>query len=163
MTAKISEDCKIGSRRKITQVISVKREWEEGMEMRGCDIFRCCCFPLHCVCFSVKRVRMQQRTVTVLCKDASMCCMASMHSEKWWLYVNCARVHCLFVYEVVIKSFIKQTQPYHNDTSAASSADAGQLLLLCDVHSLYVSLIFVFTQLLIFLSVVLFLSLFCSL
>lgn len=45
MTAKISQDCKIGSRGKIMQVISREGE-REGVEMRGCDNIRRCCFPL---------------------------------------------------------------------------------------------------------------------
>lgn len=132
MTAKIS-DCKKGSRRKIKQVISVESEreggrWEAAMRSEAATFLSSCkrlCFQSH-VCRAYKDTR------------RGRCCVAAMHSEKWWLYVNYARVDRVSVYQVVISSFIRQTQPYHFCTSAPTFA------------VVYLSLYFLLIQLLIF-------------
>lgn len=98
-------------------------QWGGEMEMRGGDIFRRCCFPLQLqqlYFFSHMRgCKHIKDTQWRLCNNPSMCCVAGTHSEKWWLYVNRARAEYVSVYQVVIKSFIKQTQPYLWATSAA--------------------------------------------
>lgn len=90
--------------------------------MRGGDNFRRGTPPrrlrrLHfhvvmCGCKHMKDVQWRR------CNNPSVWCSTAMHSEKWWLYVNCAWLDCASVHQVVKKSFIKQTQPYHLATSA---------------------------------------------
>lgn len=112
MTAKISEDCRNGSRRKIKQVISGERG---ETEVRGCDVVRCCQLSPHmCGC---RRVR----------NCGGRCCAAAVNSEKWWVYVNRAPVRCVFVYGVVMKSFVKTRRSCHCCTSAPTPADVPQL------------------------------------
>lgn len=112
MTAKISEDCRNGSRRKIKQVISGERG---ETEVRGCDVVRCCQLSPHmCGC---RRVR----------NCGGRCCAAAVNSEKWWVYVNRAPVRCVFVYGVVMKSFVKTRRSCHCRTSAPTPADVPQL------------------------------------
>lgn len=103
MTAKISEDCKNESRRKIKQVISVERarrrdgdERRRYLQMLLFFVFMLFFFPLHKSQLWVTHVQIED-TLWGLCNNLSVRCVAAMHSEKWWLYVNCARVRYVCV------------------------------------------------------------------